>query len=227
MKVSYFKWEEPRKFKKQLARFRLQITNHTKQPGLKVLTTFSVWPSPALHRFFFSLLSYHCSFWASISFRLCSAPPLQDLPTPNPYPQPLTSLILLPTTHRHRDPGGWWARPGAAWRAEWRGLWRRGKETEPLQSAGGYTEGDCLACYLQTWSDTAWVLRSILGSVTARKGENEERNQSWDERAENGVRSTRMVQFEDKVVKVLTSLQIFYAETGDHQEDKRIEEINC
>lgn len=42
-----------------------------------------------------------------------------------------------------------------------------------------------------------------------------------------GLRSRGMVQFEDKVVKVLTSLQVVHAEVGDRQEDKRIEEINC
>ena len=40
--------------------------------------------------------------------------PLQDLPTSTPQPRPLTSLALLPTTHKRRGPGGWWAHPGAA-----------------------------------------------------------------------------------------------------------------
>lgn len=46
------------------------------------------------------------------------------------------------------------------------------KETEPPQSNRRYTEGDCRACHLRSWSGLDSVLKSSVGSMPQREGEN-------------------------------------------------------
>ena len=51
----------------------------------------------------------------------------------------------------------------------------------------------------------------------------ESRDEEWGLKGRKQLKSRGKMQFGDKPVKVLMSLQVFYTEVGDHREHKRIQ----